>query len=52
MLSLTNDKKSHRHELSLEVFNSVEAKDFWVTRVRLFGDRDMPAYYIISGTPR
>ena len=43
---------SYRHEISLETFNSVEGRDFWVVRVRLFGDRDMPAYYIVSGLPK
>jgi hypothetical protein len=42
---------ANRHELSIELYNGVEAKDFLVVRLRLFANRGMPTYYIVAGSP-
>jgi hypothetical protein len=45
-------QSANRHELSLDVYNNVEALDFLVVRIRLFADRGMPPYNVVVGGPK
>jgi hypothetical protein len=50
--SLDQESNSiYRHDLRLEEYNSVDGVDLLVARIRLFGDRGMPTYHVVVGTP-
>jgi hypothetical protein len=40
-----------RHEISLKRRLRLDGREFWVTRIRLFADLDMPPHYIVAGEP-
>jgi hypothetical protein len=48
---LPEPKSTDLHEISIKLSNRIDGRGFWVVRVRLFADLDMPAYYIVAGEP-
>jgi hypothetical protein len=48
---LPEPKSTELHEISMKLSCRLDGRGFWVVRVRLFADLDMPTYYIVAGEP-
>jgi hypothetical protein len=42
---------TERYEIGLKISYRLDGRGFWVVRVRLFADLDMPVYYVVAGEP-
>jgi hypothetical protein len=40
-----------RHEITIKRTPRLDGREFWVVRIRLFTDLDMPPHYIVAGEP-
>jgi hypothetical protein len=48
---LPEPKSADLHEIGIKLSYRLDGRGFWVVRVRLFADLDMPAYYVVAGYP-